>query len=183
MKVLDVLTKVGAGILSSNPIGAAALTVVNAFLPKDKKLPENATGEQAQRAIDSMPPELQSQISLAEINLQVEEERGRTERYKAMCESDGQETRAKIVNKAMNALIAMAAAFVLSLGFITYKHGPAAILEYGIELGALFITLTGTFAYVVRAYFGDLKRETMSRHSTIDDKPRQKTMIESLLNK
>lgn len=172
---------IGTGLLSSTPLGLAALPIINAFLPDDKKLPVDATGDQAQAAVKSLPPIEQSKIELAEINLEVEQERGRTERYKAMCESDGQETRAKTVNKAMNALITLSLIFVCAISYVYIQEGAKVAFSY--ELAAVYGVVTSTFAYVVRAYFGDLRAETKSRHATIDDKPRAESLISALLKR
>lgn len=162
MDILNILKDVGLGVISATPIGKAALPIINAFLPADKQLGVNATGADAQNAIDGLPPEAKQQLLLAKVNLQVEEERGRTSRYEAMCKADGQETRAKIVQKAMNCLIILSLIFVAAVAYVYTELGAEAAFSY--EMAAVFITVSGTFAYVVRAYFGDLKAETQSRH-------------------
>ena len=163
MDILNVLKEVGVGIISATPLGQAALPIINAFLPKDKQLGASATGDDAQKAIDGLPPEAKQQLLLAKINLKVEEVRGQTSRYEAMCKADGQETRAKQVNKAMNCLIILSLIFVAAVAYVYSTKGAEAAFSY--EMAAVFATVSGTFAYVVRAYFGDLKTETQSRHS------------------
>lgn len=169
MNLMSVLKTVGTGLLVSTPLGAAALPVINAFLPDDKKLNINSTGIDADAAVEALPASARENLLLAEINLEVEEEKGRTVRYQAMSAADGQETRARIVNKAMNSLICLSVMFLMFFGWVYVTKGAAAALSY--ELVALFVSVTGTFAYVVRAYFGDLRTETQSRHAAIDDKP------------
>jgi len=169
MDILNVLKTVGVGLLSATPLGAAALPIINAFLPDDKQLTGNSSGEDAKKAINDLPPEVRQQIALAKINLQVEEERGQTSRYQAMSAADGQETRAKLVNKAMNCLIALSLIFVTAVAYVYSTQGAQAAFSY--EMAAVFITVSGTFAYVVRAYFGDLKTETQSRHQVESGNP------------
>jgi len=169
------------GLLSSTPLGVAAIPVINAMLPNGKKLPENATGQDASNVIAELPPEQQVKIELAEINLLVEEEKGRTDRYVAMSQADGQETRAKIVNKAMNTLIGLSVVFVLAIAYVYLTEGAEAAFNY--QLAVVFGSVTGTFAYVVRAYFGDLRTETKSRHETIDDKPRPESILTTLFKR
>lgn len=163
MDILNILKDVGVGLLSATPFGQAALPIINAFLPDDKQLGDSTTGADAQKVIDALPPEARKQLSLAKINLKIEEERGQTSRYEAMCAADGQETRAKLVNKAMNTLIALSLIFVSAVAWVYIETGAQAAFSY--EMAAVFITVSGTFAYVVRAYMGDLKTETQSRHS------------------
>lgn len=171
MDLMSVLKTVGTGLLASTPFGLAALPIINAFLPEDEKLNSSTSGEDAEQAIYNLPASSRETLMLADINLQVEEERGRTARYQAMSAADGQETRAKIVTKAMHALIGLSIIFLAFVGWVYVSKGAEAALSY--ELVALFGAVTGTFAYVVRAYFGDLRTETQSRHATIDDKPQQ----------
>ena len=170
MNIKNILLTIGSGLLSSHPLGIAALPVINALLPKDKKLPSDATVNQAKDVISTLSPGDAYKIEKAEIELLIEEERGRTERYKAMCASEGQETRAKLVDKAMNALILLSLMFVSAIAYVYVNAGAKVAFSY--ELSAAFLAVTGTFAYVVRAYMGDLRAETTSRHQTIDDKPK-----------
>jgi len=181
MNIKDVLLTIGTGIISSTPLGAIALPVINALLPADKKLPIDATGTMATEAIKQLPPGEASKIELAEIQLEVEQERGRTSRYESMCSSDGQETRAMLVNKAMNALIGLSGIFVLAIAYVYINEGAEVAFSY--ELAAVYGVVTATFAYVVRAYFGDLRTETTSRHHTIDHKPRPAGMLAGLFKR
>lgn len=169
MDILNVLKTVGTGLLSSHPLGVAAIPVINAFLPKDKQLNNNSTGTDAQSTIDTLPAAARESLLLARINLKVEEERGRTTRYEAMCTADGQETRAKLVNKAMNHLIILTYIFVLATAYVYVTKGAEQAFSYA--MATVFLTVTGTFTYVVRAYFGDLRTETQSRHGVESGAP------------
>jgi hypothetical protein len=180
MDLLNVLKDVGMGLLSATPLGQLALPVINAFLPDDKKLTATSTGADAQQAIDTLPPELQQQLSLAKITQEVEEDKGRTSRYEAMCAADGQETRAIQVNKAMNWLIILSLIFVSAVAYVYSTKGAEAAFSY--EMAAVYMTVSGTFAYVVRAYFGDLKTETTSRHNVINDTPPSATGLAGVIN-
>lgn len=181
MNIKDILLTIGTGLLSSTPLGLAALPVINALLPKDKQLPATATANQAKDVIKHLDPGQAYKIEMAEIDLLVEEEKGRTERYKAMCSSDGQTTRALLVNKAMNTLILLSLIFVSAIAYVYMTEGAQVAFSY--ELSLAFITVTGTFAYVVRAYFGDLRTETTSRHQTIDEKPRTEGFLTALIKR
>lgn len=169
MNVTSILKTVGAGLLASTPLGSAALLAINSMLPDDKKLPATATGVQADQSLQTLTAAQRVEIELSEVRLEVEQERGRTERYKAMAASDGQETRARIVVMAIKALISISAVFILAVAWVYVTEGAEVAFSY--EMTALYVAVTGTFAYVIRAYFGDLRAETQSRHRTIDDKP------------
>lgn len=179
MNIGKLLGKIGSSLLGSTPAGKMALTAINVMLPDGMKLSESSTATDAQSVIATLPSEEQSKIYLAEINLEVEEERGRTSRYEAMCAADGQETRAKMVNKAMNTLIGLSILFVMAICYVYITAGAAAAFSY--ELVAIFVAVSGTFAYVVRAYMGDLTTETKSRHKAIDDKPTDNNLMSTLI--
>lgn len=96
MNLGDILKTVGAGLIENFLPGGSA--IINAFLPDDKKLPVNATGEQAQSAIDELSPELRASVLEKEYDVTIEEIRGFTDRFKAMATVDatGNTTRPQI---------------------------------------------------------------------------------------
>ncbi|MCJ8292902.1 MAG: hypothetical protein MJK15_00715 [Colwellia sp.] len=181
MNIGKFLLDLGSDLISSTPLGAVAMPILNALLPDDMQLGKDATGKDAEAAISKLPPAEAAKINLAEINLAVEEERGRTARYEAMCKGDGQETRAILVNKAMNALIAISIIFVAAIAYVYIEKGAEA--AFSVEMAAVYGVGSATFAYVVRAYFGDLRTETTSRHQTIDEKPKALGLLAGLLAK
>lgn len=63
MDLGNILKKVGGAIISTVvPGGSAIIGLINGFLPEDKKLPDNATGAQAQSAIATLSSVDQAQI-------------------------------------------------------------------------------------------------------------------------
>lgn len=162
------------------PHGPLLLGAVNAMLPDDKQLPTTVTGADIRGAVNQLTPEQRGSLMEKQIDLDIAVEEGMTERYKAMASSDGQETRAKIVNKAMNALIVITVTFVAATSWVYIEHG--ADKAFSGEMAAVFGVVTGTFAYVVRAYFGDLRTETKSRHQTIDNKPAPMSVLSSIIS-
>lgn len=181
MNIGKFLLDLGGDLLGATPLGAIALPVLNALLPADMQLGEKSTGDEARAAVAKLPPAEAAKINMAEIQLQVEEERGRTARYEAMCAGDGQVMRARLVNKAMNALIGISVMFVSAIAYVYINEGAEVAFSY--ELATVYGVVTATFAYVIRAYFGDLRAETTSRHQTIDEKPRAAGLLAGLFTK
>jgi hypothetical protein len=97
-----------------------------------------------------------------------------------MTSGDGQVTRAKIVNKAMNCLIAISVIFMCAIAYVYSTEGASVAFSY--EMMAVFLAVTSTFAYVIRAYFGDLRSETKSRHQSINNTPVQPTGLIGLIS-
>lgn len=167
MNIKEILKTVGTAALSTHPLGLAAIPLLNKFLPSDKQLNANSTGQQAVQFISELSGAQKAQIELAEIELAKTDIQGQTDRYIAMTKADGQETRAKIVDKAMNALIAISVLFMCAVAYVYATAGAA--VAFSTEMAIVFATVSATFAYVVRAYFGDLKVETTSRHAAINN--------------
>lgn len=71
MNLLKIVEGVGEGIISNVvPGGGAIVSAINAFLPDDKKLPDNATGSQATAAAQNLTPEQRTQLESQELDLQ-----------------------------------------------------------------------------------------------------------------
>lgn len=156
MKFTDILTslKPFAGVAAAMiPGGPAALALVNAFLPENERLPETATGGEIQSAVDKLPPAARASLLEKEVDLKIAQEEGWTERYKAMCSGDGQETRARI---------ALMMAYILSFEILAFT---VHIFMGGVsaDMWVVFGTLTAIPAGVLGKYFGDLRREQNAR--------------------
>jgi hypothetical protein len=88
MNFLDIVKSAGTALLATNPAAAAALTLINTFLPDDKKLGDKATGEQAIQAYQGLPPEIQERLAIAKIQESMEEGRQVTARHNSDMTSD-----------------------------------------------------------------------------------------------
>ncbi|WP_321367884.1 hypothetical protein [uncultured Desulfuromusa sp.] len=159
MKFKEILTtlKPFASVAASFvPGGSAAIELVNAFLPEDKKLPETATGGDVISAVDSLPAEQRASLFEKQIDLEIAQEEGWTDRYKAMCAADGQSTRPKIAYMMAQVLCFEILAFtVWCFIYPEQMRNPV--------LWTVFGTLTGVPAGVLTKYFGDLKKEQQNR--------------------
>lgn len=159
MKLRDIISTAATIAGTLNPAVGAAIAVVNNFLPDDKKLPETATGKDVGDAVAKLPPEQQSSLLEKEIDLEIKLDEGWTERYKAMCSADGQETRAKIVMGMAQVLVAEILIFT---GTIAYDPS---ILE-NTAAWTVFGVLTATPTTVILNYFGNLRKEHAQRQIT-----------------
>lgn len=166
MNPIDLIKTIGSGIISAHPVGAAAIQIVNQFLPDDQKLSNTTTGQQALQVIEQLSGTEKAQIQLSQIDLQKVSLETDAQKYAAMCSADGQQTRANIVNKSMNCLIAVTLIFMCAIAYVYAVDG--AKLAFSYEMMAVFASVVAPFAYVVRAYFGDLRSETESRHASIN---------------
>lgn len=171
MDILSTLKDIGLSVLSKHPLGAIATSVINEFLPGDEQLPEHATGHDALARIDQLAPDQKFALLSKKVDLEIQQEKSDADKYASMCQADGQETRARIVNKAMNALITISIIFIVATAYVYSTEG--ATKAFSFEMSTCFLSITGTFAFVIRAYFGDLRSETESRHFAHNNQPQQ----------
>lgn len=74
MNLLKILGKVGSGIVSTMvPGGGAIVAGINALLPDDKKLPEQATGVDVQNAVSTLSPEQQAEVLTKKYDVEIAE--------------------------------------------------------------------------------------------------------------
>jgi hypothetical protein len=165
MKFKDILA--GAATLTSIafPALAPVIGLVNKLLPDDKKLPEDATGNDVQAVVDTLPPEQQASLMEREIDLKIKQEEGWTERYKAMCSADGQETRAKVVIMLTKVLCFE----ILAFTGLFFWH-PEILSNSSVWV--VFGTLTAVPAATIGKYFGELRREHGQRQVSAGADPK-----------
>lgn len=84
MKVLEFLGNVGGALLSTHPMGAAAVSVINAVTGKEV-VKKEMTGKEALDSVNSqLSPDQQLQIAQLEIEANVEHDQQWTKRFKHM---------------------------------------------------------------------------------------------------
>ncbi len=160
-KILASLRPLAAVAAPFIPGGPAILAAVNAVLPPDKRLPDTATGGEILSAVDALPADQRAALMEREIDLQIEQERGWTERYKAMAEADGQSTRPRIALMMAWLFVFETVAFAGLLGWGVYQGGIEALNQP--YLWTVFASLTALPAGLLGKYFGELRREQQNR--------------------
>ena len=163
-KFLNIAKSLGAGLVSSHPIGAAAIAALNLVLPSDEKIPEQATGQQFDEAFNSLPPEAQASLAEKKIDLEIAQEEGWTERYVAMCKGDGQSTRPKIALLMAYAVLLVDGLFA-GAAFYALVDGDAVTMTALKDLQWLIVALNAIPASVLNKYFGELRKEQNARLS------------------
>ena len=159
MKFSDVLKflKPAASIAASFiPGGAAAVELVNAFLPEEKQLPPTATGGEVIDAYEGLTPEQQTSLREKEIDLEIAKEEGWTDRFKVMVEGDKQSTRPKIAWSMCQLLCFEIMAF--TVWCFVYPTSMKSAMTW-----TVFATLTATPAGLLGKYFGELRKEQANR--------------------
>ena len=167
MNLGDILKTVGTGLIASIAGPAAPLIIagINGFLPGDKQLPENATGEQAQSAIDELSPELRASVLEKQYDVKIEHIKQSYGALNTMLSANAESkhtTRPKIAYQAW-----------LVVGFVTLMFGSSHF--YAVVTGDVDMikALEGSYMFVgfllaplivwLNAYFGVLTNESKDR--------------------
>jgi len=153
------LASVAASLIPGGPL---ILGAVNALLPDDKKLPQDATGSQIADAVESLPPEQRASLMEKRIDLQIAREEGWTDRYKAMTAADGQSTRPRIALMMAWAVVSVIGLFTVAIAYQTAQNGLSGLSDAA-EAWPLIAALLGIPSGLLGKYFGELRREQAQR--------------------
>ena len=166
MNLGDILKTVGSGLIKTLvPGGGMIIDVVNGFLPDDKKLPNDATGEQAQSAINGLPPEQRASVLEKEYDVKIEQIKQSYGALNTMLSANAKSThttRPKIAYQAFQ-VIAFSTISVISAWSFAVVTGNVNMIAK-IESSWLFVLGVITpLVTVLHAYFGVLRDETKDR--------------------
>ena len=172
MNLGKILAKVGMSVIKSVVPGAGiVIDAVNAFLPGDKKLPANATGQQATEAINSLPPDIQAQVLDKQLDVEIVEVQEYTKVITALADADktGHSTRPKIADKMANVTIYAVTVAITVWGGVMISvsisaDDPVDALKHLVSSWPFIVgVLTGPLA-LLRAYFAMRSKEKKARY-------------------
>lgn len=172
MKLSQILTIAGAGAINSVVPGAGTLVAaaVNAFLPDDKKISPDATGDEVAAAVNSLPPAHRSALMEKELDVEIEEIKGFTARFAAAAEADksGSSTRP-----------AIALMMARSVCFVIVVYVAAVAVAIILDNSAMVEQISGTWAFIgvllgvpsalLKAYFGMRTQEKTARYQLANE--------------
>ncbi len=165
MGFLSVIKSVAAFTATSNPIVAAGLAAVNAVLPNDQQLSDDATGQQAIDAYVAMPLDKRALIDnrLAH-DLGMEQESTKQIEALAIADAAGSSTRPEVARQMSTLLVFETLAFTVFLFWVLARDGAAGLAELG-PLWIVFGTLTSVPATVIMTYFNARGKEKRTRYA------------------
>ena len=167
MKLGDILKKVGSTIIRNVvPGGGLIVDVVNSFLPKEKKLPEDATGEQIHQAVKTLPPDQQAQIYMKEIDVELAEISAWTQVQSSLAEADkaGASTRPRIA-LMMAYIVGFVVLSFSSMWIVAIFRDQVEMIKRLADSWPLMLTIIATPTALLRAYFGMRSKEKKERYS------------------
>lgn len=152
-----------AGVI--NPAVGQAISIANKFLPKNKRLPEDATGQDVIESVESLPPGKRADAERELVYaLQETMVRENTEVVRALAEVDktGASTRPFI---ARGSFLICAFVVLLITSGVTYTLLDAGFdsADQVLQLGIGVAALLSPFVVWVNRYFGLRTREKESR--------------------
>lgn len=144
-----------------NPGVAAAIGVVNQFLPDGKRLPQTSTGQDVIDAFDSLPAEQQA-IASKRLDVELGMEQEHTKQIEAAYahDSSGASTRPAIAKGSFNVVALVSLAFVVGLyADIELPDWP------------LMATILAPFVLWVNTYMNARKQEKIARYNVATGNP------------
>lgn len=165
MNLMKILGTVGGGLISTLvPGGAAIVAGINAFLPDDKKLPENATGTQVQDAVSSLPPAQQAEILSKEYEVEIAKTEAWADIQGHLSKADqaGASTRPQI-SMMMAWLVVLQVFTVCALMMASVAMVNNEILGTIKEFWPMLLASMGIPAKLLHSYFGMRTEEKKHR--------------------
>jgi hypothetical protein len=149
------------------PALAAAIPVVNAFLPDDKKLPDTATGGDVEGAIRGLPADRQVELLNADIDLEKTKVIENTKVTQALAEVDkaGASTRPAIA-MCFTITVCFNALLTVSMWAYAVLAGQNELLTTIIDSWQMILAINAPFLLVIKAYFGMRTDEKNTRQHT-----------------
>lgn len=166
MKILDIVKKVGLGIVREVvPGGGLLVDAVNELLPDDKKLPSNATGRQIGEAVASLPPDQRAAVIEKEFDVEITEIKESHSTVRAMLEHDAanpHSTRPAIARGAFQVVTAVTL-IIVSVWAVGVLTDNAELVAAVMDGWPFVLSTVAPFVVLLQAYFGVLKQENRDK--------------------
>jgi len=168
MKILKILGAVGKGVIKDFIPGyetaKEVIGAINAVLPGNKQLSENATGEEAMKAISELPAEQQAELLSKKFDVEISAIKGHTDVITVLAQADmaGSSTRPYIA-KCMCFVVCYTVIALNSAIFYAIVAGKHEVLKAIGEAWPLILAILGTPTALLKAYFGMRTEEKKTR--------------------
>ena len=166
MDLWSIVKTVGSGIISAAvPGGPLIVGAINEFLPDDAKLPENATGQQAQDALATIPAEQRAQLMDRQFDVQETQIKESYASNRAMLEADAvtpHTTRPYIAKHSFH-VVAFTSIVTVSLWAYGIIKADADMVETIVNGWPFLLAAIGPLVVLLQAYFGVLKQEQKNK--------------------
>jgi hypothetical protein len=147
------------------PGGGLILQAVNEFLPDDKKLPADATGDQIKAVAESLPPEQRAQLLEKEFDVEETQIKESNETLRVMLQADASSTHTTRPYIAKGAFQVVAAVVLIVVALWAYGVGAGdpKMVKTIMDGWPFVLGVIAPFVMLLKAYFGALQRESRQR--------------------
>ena len=166
MNLSDVLKTVGSAVVRNTvPGGGILVDVVNAALPAAMRLAADATGQEIEATIKTLPADKQAEILSREFDVQIEHIKQGNESIRAAIRADANDphtTRPYIAKQAFHvvAFVIVTVMLLWSYAVFASKHGMVLQITEG---WPFVLAILGPLVTLLWAYFGVLREEHKSK--------------------
>lgn len=166
MKLRDLLKKVGSSVLREViPGGGLIVDVINGFLPGDKQLPNDATADDLDRAVNKLPADQRAMLMGREFDVEETKIKESYDTVRTMLEHDAknpQSTRPYIAKGAFH-VVAFVCFVVVSLWASAVYSGDEKMISAIMDGWQFILAAIGPLITLLWAYFGVLRDEHKTR--------------------
>lgn len=176
MKFSDIWKKViepvGSMVGDFVPYVGPAVKAINSFMPADKQLPETATKDDIQAAVDSLPPAQKAALMEKKVELEIvkEKEWSKVVGSLAAADATGNSTRPWIA-KLMGGVVAFAIVVFVCLWGYAVGAGETEMIKAINNAWPMIVAILGTPTLLLRAYFGMRTEEKKARYAQSAGQP------------
>ena len=181
MNLSRILKRAGSAVVrEAIPGGGLVLDLVNAFLPDDKQLPKDATGDQVQSTVATLPPEQQSLLLAKELDVEIIEINAFAAVQESLARADtaGNSTRPEIA-KMMALVVCFAVVVFASAWVVALYAKPAAMADLA-NSWPVMLAVLATPTALLRSYFGMRTKEKTTRYGLAAGKEMPETSLAAI---
>lgn len=167
MDLWDIAKSIGSGLLQTALPGVGTLIIksINDELPKDKKLPVTATGDDALTAIKGLSPDRRADLMDKEFDVQITDIKETNETLRVMLDADATSTHTTRPKIAYQAFQVVASISLITIFLWAYAVGSSndKMVKVVMDGWPFVVGIVSPFIILLHAYFGVLKQEHKNR--------------------
>ena len=166
MDLWSIVKTVGTGLISTMvPGGPLIVGAINAALPADKQLPENATGQQAMDAIGTLPAAERAQVMDKQFDVQITQIKEAGDTMRTMLTADATNPQSTRPYIAMGSFLVVAFTSVTTVSLWAYGiiKADTKMVETIVNGWPFLLSAIAPLVVLLRAYFGVLGAEQKNK--------------------
>lgn len=166
MKLWDIVKQVGAEVVREVvPGGSLVLKTVNALLPEEYQLNDDATGEDIADAIGELPPDLQAVVMQKDFDVEIVKVQEGNQTVRAMLQADAssQHTTRPYIAKGSFQVVAVSVLLMVSGWAYGIASGNDKMVAAIVGGWPFVLAVLAPLVTLLQAYFGVLRTEHKNR--------------------